>query len=113
MFPAQIEKVQHDLAAIELKEIAPPGNTERLELLSAESEDIDPILNQVVVEATRGGHFYHNMIAKDDAKVSYGNQLVPGAKDPNTRHSYHDSTVEGRAHAHYGDIVGDKGVWDS
>ena len=106
MFPAATQKAQDQLAAVELEEVAPPGNSQRLELLLEAAKDVDPILYERAADVKREGHYYENATLADRAIVVFGNQLALGAQDPGTRHEYRNISVSGDTKAIIGDRVG-------
>ena len=102
MFPAVIGIQQQQLAVSEVTEIAPPGDTSRLDDLVAATKDVDPILHRVATYAKRQGHLYDKATLTENAKALYGDDIAPGAQDPGTRHEYHDVQASGQSKAVYG-----------
>lgn len=101
------------MAAEDLAEIAPPGNTLHLELLKNVARDADPVLEQLASQALITGHMYYGIVASDRAKVLYGNQTGEGGVDPGYRNIYKDAIAKGDAKVQYGSNFNmKKDFWD-
>jgi hypothetical protein len=113
LFPAT-RAAQQAIATQDVRAIAPPGDTPRLELLTAAATQIDPMLqNAAEAEMKRQGHKYSKIKLEETAKVLFGNDYAKDAKDPGTRHDFNDMLASGDARAICGDRVGfDKSFLD-
>ncbi|KAK3711905.1 hypothetical protein LTR37_009423 [Vermiconidia calcicola] len=103
---------RRNLAAADLAELAPPGDSRRLNLLLATAKDVDPILFDRAAQVERKGHYFENAKLAGRAKAFHGNQYAVGAQDPGTRHEFRNVSASDEAMAFYGDTVGMPSFWD-
>lgn len=127
VFPPAIQKIQEQLAAVDLQDIVPPGSAATNSgVLTAEKRDlaqvrdvvasIDPILQQVADEQipqVGRRHLYDRNVAEQNARAYYGDEIY-GQDDPSRVGSvYTNSVVRGHARAQYGDRVNPQSsFWD-
>ena len=108
MFPATARKVQEQLAANDVVEIAPPGDTSQLQLLQTMAENADPLLHENVTKALQEGDLYVNNRLEGSARGLYGSDIAPGAQLPTNigRIEYCNNVASDNARGQYGHRVG-------
>ena len=113
LFPAErfpgLQDRQLVVARQDVEEIAPSGNVEHLRLLATAAMQMDDPWLRAAAEAAgenRSGHRFSNMQTTEKARALFGDDLAKDAKDPGSRHDFHNIVASGECRVLYGNRVG-------
>jgi len=107
LFPATTERVQEQLATLDLMDIVPPETAherEDLARLQNFSVGVDPAMRAVAREAER--HCYSRMIQEGNANVLNGDEIARGVADTWRGTRYELGEARGHARVQNGDRYG-------